>query len=74
MHLESSTLLQNKILSSLVKSNTPFLSVQAASLSSIAKSSPDTLVSDSLTGVGVGGVCDRKICRPVTLVNELVTR
>ena len=35
VHLESSTLLQNKILSSLVKSNTPFLSVQAASLSSV---------------------------------------
>ena len=73
MHLESSGLLQNKTLCSLVKNNTPLVTVQAASLSSIAPivslgdngdcSSPDTLVSDSLNGVGVGGV-----------FNELVTR
>ena len=35
VHLEPSALFQNKILSSLVKNNTPFLSVQAASLSSV---------------------------------------
>ena len=54
VHLESSTLLQNKILSSLVKSNTPFLSVQAASLSSVQHNtlpSSVSVVTSSFNGV-----------------------